>query len=122
MPAYCTALGKCLLAHLDEEQLEEYLAEEELKPMTPNTITDIEKLRKQLKKIHKEGLAVDDEKFREGNTCIASPVRNYQGRVIAAVSVSIPKIRSRKEFKELGCQLRNSASRISKSLGFLEVS
>ena len=90
VPAHCTASGKVLLAHLEESKLERYLRERELEPRTPNTITDPDVFREELNTIREQGYAEENEEFYQGNACIAAPVKNYQGRVVGAVSVSFP--------------------------------
>lgn len=120
VPAYCTALGKVLLASLDERELEAYLTEEELKPLTPKTICDPARLREELKLVRERGYALDNEEFHLGNVCIAAPVKNYLGKTIAAISISLPKERFAEERgrSPLLAQLRRAALQISLALGY----
>jgi len=122
VPAYCTALGKVLLASLDEEELDDFLAEEELKQLTRSTITNPEILKEELRKVRDQGFAIDNEEFHEGNICIAAPIRDYQGKAIAAMSISISKGRfSDKHSGDLYIkEIKNAALNISRNLGFLE--
>jgi DNA-binding IclR family transcriptional regulator len=92
VPPHCTALGKILLAY-DFEALECILAKGSLPALTPNTITNPEVLKRELERVRSQGYAIDWEEFHEGTICVAAPVRNYRGRVIAAISVSLPKTR-----------------------------
>jgi len=92
VPPHCTALGKVLLAY-HPEALEEFLAKGPLPALTPNTITNPELLRRELERVRQQGYATDWEEFHEGNICVAAPVRNYRGKVVAAISVSLPKAR-----------------------------
>lgn len=92
VPPHCTALGKVLLAH-NPEVLDELLARGPLPALTPNTVTDPELLRRELERVRQQGYATDWEEFHEGNICVAAPVRNYRGTVVAAISVSLPKAR-----------------------------
>jgi len=92
VPPHCTALGKVLLAY-HPEALEELLAKGPLPALTPNTITNPELLRRELERVRQQGYATDWEEFHEGNICVAAPVRNYRGKVVAAISVSLPKAR-----------------------------
>lgn len=92
VPPHCTALGKVLLAQ-NQEALEELLAKGPLPALTPNTITNPELLRRELERVQKQGYAIDWEEFHEGNICVAAPVRNYRGKVVAAISISLPKAR-----------------------------
>ena len=119
-PAYCTALGKVLLASLDERKLNAYLAKEEFKPLTSNTITDPLKLREGLKLVQERGYAIDNEEFHKGVICIAAPVKNYQGKTVAAVSISLPKgkFADERAQKSLIIQVMDAALGSSKELGY----
>ncbi len=86
-PLHCTALGKILLAFGGVEP------PAELEPFTPNTITDIDRLAKNLEQIRLQGYAVDDEEFDPGVRCIAVPVRDFRGKVIASMGISGPASR-----------------------------
>ncbi|WP_027178452.1 IclR family transcriptional regulator [Maridesulfovibrio bastinii] len=88
-PMYCTAVGKCLLAFMDESKRERILRQMgPLERRGPNTITDMDEMRKELKSISEKGISIDDEEHVPGLMCIAAPVRNYDGEVIAAISIS----------------------------------
>ncbi|HLW60481.1 MAG TPA: IclR family transcriptional regulator C-terminal domain-containing protein [bacterium] len=88
-PAHCTALGKVLLAHADP-QLQTRVLAGRLKRYTPGTIVDPPTLRRVLQAVRERGYAVDDQEFEEGIRCVAAPVLDYTGRVVAALSVSAP--------------------------------
>lgn len=118
VPAYCTALGKVLLAALPEEELRKFLEEEKLEPLTPNTITDPRELERELRKVREQGYAIDDEEFHEGNMCIAAPVRNYQGKVIAAISISFPKVKFSSNKESYIEKVKEAAVMTSWALGF----
>jgi len=85
---YCTALGKVLLAYLSAEERKKILGKRELPRLTGKTITDKEELEKELDKVKKQGFALDRGENEKDVRCIAAPIRNYQGKVIAAVSIS----------------------------------
>lgn len=87
-PAHCTAIGKVLLAALPPPDLEAVVAVAGLKAYTPNTITNPTALRRELERVVTDGHAIDDEEFAPGIRCVAAPVRNFTGRVVAAVGVS----------------------------------
>jgi len=117
--AHCTALGKALLAFLDDRELEDYFNKEKLVRLTDNTITNREDLVVELEKVRREGFAIDNEEFQKGGICIASPIKSYQGEVIAAVSVSIPKSRfSDERARKIIREVKKAALNISKSLGW----
>lgn len=86
-PAYCTALGKAMLA-FDEEAAADVLSQE-LPERTPRTLTDHHELELELARIADEGLALDHQESYEGLACVAAPLRN-SGRAIGAVSVTGP--------------------------------
>lgn len=85
---HATALGKVILAHLPDDKIQEILQTARFPKLTENTITDPEELRQQLNVIRQNGFAVDDQEAVEGAKCIAAPVRDHTGQIVAAVSVS----------------------------------
>ena len=93
VPAYCTALGKVFLSNLPEEDLEVYLSQQDLRPLTENTITSADELRDNLVKVRNEGFAIDNSELDENIKCIAAPVRDESGNVIAAISIAGPSTR-----------------------------
>lgn len=92
LEAYCTGVGKVLLAFQPVEQLEAYIATGGFVAITPRTITDLGLLREELRRIREQGYAVDDEEFETGLRCVAAPIE-VKGRVIAALSASAPTSR-----------------------------
>lgn len=87
-PAYCTALGKVLLAHLPEEECRELLLRASLERRGPNAITGREALWAEFQGVLEEGYATEDEEFAAGRIAIAAPVRNEAGATIAAIDLS----------------------------------
>ncbi len=88
MPANCTAMGKVLLAHLPLTEREQYFQTTELVSRTPESIVDANTLATQFEQIRRDGYAVDEQEFNVGVRCVAAPIRQHTGRVIAAVSVT----------------------------------
>jgi DNA-binding IclR family transcriptional regulator len=88
-PAYCTALGKVLMSGLDESALDKII-DAGMPRLTENTITTPDVLRHELEEIRRVGHAVDNEERLRGIYCVASPIRNHEQRIVAAVSVSAP--------------------------------
>jgi IclR family acetate operon transcriptional repressor len=88
LEAYCSGLGKVLLAALPEEELDSFMMEGDLIPLTPFTITNIAKLREQLRDVARKGFAVDDREIRVDMRCVAVPIRDAHGKTIAAVSAT----------------------------------
>ena len=87
-PLHCTALGKSLLTGMNENEIREIYKNLPFKVFTENTIKDIETLLAEISKSRKTGWTFDNEEFEEGVQCLASPIRDYRGKVIAAVSTS----------------------------------
>lgn len=87
LPAYCTSLGRVLLAHLPADELDQYLARTRLRPMTDNTVTSVKRLREILAGVRLAGYAVNDEELELGLRSIAVPVRGASGKVLAALNV-----------------------------------
>jgi IclR family pca regulon transcriptional regulator len=88
LPAYCTSMGRVLLAYLPPEQLETYLARAVLTPHTTRTITSAEKLRLALRTVRRLGYALVDQELEVGLRSLAVPVYAPNGRVVATVNLS----------------------------------
>lgn len=88
LEAYCSGLGKVLLAALPAEQQAQYLAEGPFVALTSHTITEPDALLKELQLVAKRGYAVDDCELFEDLRCVAVPVRDARGNVVAALSAS----------------------------------
>ena len=89
-PAYCTALGKIMLAALTAEQFENYIERTELTARTPNTITTVDRLRREIAEVRRSGVGIDDGEFDPEARCVALPVRDFTGQVIGALGISGP--------------------------------
>ena len=89
-PAYCTALGKIILAALRPDQFERYLEDTELKPRTAKTISDPARLRAEISEVRTSGLAFDDGEFDDEMRCAAMPVRAFNGQILGAIGISGP--------------------------------
>lgn len=90
---HCTALGKTYLAFAEDSVREQLMDSLTLEPRTQRTITELPVLRAELMKIRNRGWALDNEENEEDIRCVAAPVIDGQGKVVAAVSVSVPMIR-----------------------------
>jgi IclR family transcriptional regulator, pca regulon regulatory protein len=105
LPAYCTSMGRVLLSALDDETLDATLGATQLYAHTPRTVTDKEELKKLIAQVRRQGWAIVDQELEEGLISLSAPIRNRQGRVIAAMNIS-------------GNAQRNSAKQMVKA--FLE--
>lgn len=97
LEAYCSGIGKVLLAHLPASSRQRYLATGDLVALTPRTITDPARLEAELAQVRDQGWAMDDEEVLAGLRCVAVPVHDGQGGVCAAISVSAAVIRMPQE-------------------------
>ena len=119
VPLYCTAVGKILLAYMTEREQEEYFKTSELIARTRNTITDPIQLMREFSSIKRDGYSIDDEETELGVRCIAAPVRDHAGDVVAAISVSGPSTRlTNPKIRELEPLLKAAALEISRSIGY----
>lgn len=91
--AHCTALGKALLAWLDPAEVDTIIARHGLPRLTKLTIDTRDRLNQELAEVRESGYALDDEEHIVGIRCIAAPIRDYSGRVVAAVSIAGPSAR-----------------------------
>jgi IclR family pca regulon transcriptional regulator len=87
LPAFCTSMGRILLASLPAEDLESYLGQTELKRFTERTITSAEKLRQVLRLVSRNGYAIVDQELELGLRSMAVPIQNPDGRIVAALNV-----------------------------------
>jgi IclR family pca regulon transcriptional regulator len=87
LPAYCTSLGRVLLAALPETRLDEYLSTTRLEPLTKHTITDVGAWRREINRVRQQGYALVNQELEEGVRSIAAPI-NAGDAVIAAMNVS----------------------------------
>lgn len=117
-PLHATSSGKVLLAHLDPAQQIELLGHG-LERFTPDTHTDLELLRSELRNVLKVGYAVTSGELERGLNAVAVPVRGEDGQVIAALSASGPAYRLGPErFPEVIGELVRAAEDLSRRMGY----
>jgi DNA-binding IclR family transcriptional regulator len=118
VPPHCTAIGKLLLSQLSEAALEARLANGALTRYTRTTITDVRRLKEELRRIRRRGYSTDNEEFMSGVVCIAVPVcgpRN--GQVCAGLAISAAEARlTLAGVKRFLPDLRRAAARLSRTL------
>ncbi|MBV6305590.1 helix-turn-helix domain-containing protein [Candidimonas humi] len=88
MPAYANAMGQVLLAELTDAELDAYFAEAKPTKITPSTETNPKTIRRMLKQVREQGYALPVHQVYEGRASLAVPIRNRQGRAVAAMNVS----------------------------------
>ncbi|WP_132979882.1 IclR family transcriptional regulator C-terminal domain-containing protein [Pigmentiphaga sp. D-2] len=89
LPAYCTAIGRVLLGALPEEELDAYLASVPLERLTPHTVVDPQELKSAVRQAVADGYAIVAHQLEPGLYSIAMPVRDRQGAMCAALSLSL---------------------------------
>ena len=118
-PLHCTAVGKAILAYLDEAEVEEVIQSMGLPRFTDNTITDREALKKEIQRIRGCGFATDNMEHEEGVCCVGAPVRNHTGKVVGSISVSGPSQRvTAARIEEIAPLVMERAAEISRRLGY----
>ncbi|MBS4022747.1 MAG: IclR family transcriptional regulator [Dethiobacter sp.] len=120
-PIHCTGAGKAMLANYTDREFERFIQiKSPLPSYTVNTIIDPQKLKEEMLIIRHNGYALDNCELEDGVRCVAIPIWNFEGKVIAAVSVSGPDTRFTDTFiKEyLIPEVKSAAAKISERLGF----
>lgn len=118
LPAHCNAAGKTLLAYLHRYNLDQLYHGQELTGYTPHTITDLRALAAELEQICQQGYAYDREEISSGLCCVAAPIRDYSGEVIAAISLSLPSQRFYPQQVNYTEIIVKTAQQISKKIGY----
>src|SRR3954469_12738967 len=122
LPAYCTALGKTLMAFRPEAEVAAWAATQKFTALTPSTVTTAKRLLKELTIIRERGYGLDEEEREKGVCCVAAPVRNHTGEVVAAISVAGPMQRMPRELagSTVAASVMMAASAISIDLGYVD--
>ena len=120
-PAFCTAVGKILLAYQDQAKIREYYSIHALYPFTKATIVELDFLMKELIAINQQGFAFDRGEHESEVRCIATPIFNLNGQIEAAISISGPSIRMDplEENHSMIARAKQTALNISRQLGYL---
>jgi DNA-binding IclR family transcriptional regulator len=118
-PMHATGVGKLHLLNYSEEQLVELEKKFGFPQYTKHTITDMESLKKEIVWVQKSGYAMDNEECEEGVRCIAVPVKNFEGKVVAAISISAPVTRmDKKKIEEIIPFIKDISQKASRELGY----
>lgn len=118
LPAYATAMGRVLLAALDEAAFDAYLGRVTLTPITPRTVSDVETLREIIGAVRRQGYCLLDQELESGVRSIAAPIHDHDGKVVAACNVSAHASRCTLDElrKDVLAQLLETAEQIDKDL------
>jgi DNA-binding IclR family transcriptional regulator len=115
--AHSTAIGKCLLAELPEQKVEEVIREHGLPKLARNTIATGTQLLEELRRVRADGVATNVEENIDGVICVAAPIRDQTGETVAALSVSGPAIRMEVILEGAKQEVKRAGARISAMLG-----
>lgn len=117
-PLHCTGVGKVQMAFLPEQEITEFLKRHPLTRFTRTTITDAAVLKAELAHIRAQGYGIDNEEHEEHIRCVAAPIRNHLGKVVASISIAGPTARmTPARMPELIVAVKDAARRISIRLG-----
>lgn len=119
-PMYCTGVGKMLLSGMDKEQFERVCSKTNFIVHTPNTIADKNMLYQEIEKIRQQGYALDNIEHEDGIRCIAAPIFDSEGKVVASFSISGPSNRITMQLieEQLIEKTRTASINISRLLGY----
>lgn len=117
VPAYCTSSGRVLLLDHDRARLVDLLGSEPFPAAGPNAPADVAELERRVRRARQVGYAVADEESEVGLVAAAAPIRDFTGRVIAAINVSAPKFRLGTRLHQTGKLVRAAGQALSDSLG-----
>lgn len=113
-PLHVTAVGKLYLAEDSKESLKDYARRTGLPGVTPTSITSLAALEKEIDRVRRHGIAYDNEEIEQGLRCVAAPVRDDTGDMVAGLSVSAPAERYNPEWAAL---IQQTADAISAAIG-----
>ncbi len=118
LPAYCTSMGRVLLAELDEHAVDSLLRDNPPAPRTPRTLTDVAAIKAQLVTVRRQGWCLVDQELEEGLVSLSVPIRDRSGRAIAAMNISGQVNRTSPAFmaERLLPKLQKAAAEISRML------
>jgi len=120
-PLHATGMGKVLLAHLPLRERTQYLERLSLPAYTTHTLTERAALNAELERVYAQGWATEIEELALGRGCVASPIRDRMGKVVAAISISGPlsALRWEERRQELIDLVIETADRISIRMGYI---
>ncbi|WMI82142.1 IclR family transcriptional regulator [Anaerotignum sp. MB30-C6] len=119
LPMYCTGMGKAILAFLPQEELFKIIENTSFKKRTAKTVSSKEELLQQLELVRQNGYAEDGEEYVDGLISFAAPIFDYRNHPVAAISISMPKLRYKEEEQRQYYVnlVKNTAETLSNELG-----
>jgi IclR family transcriptional regulator, KDG regulon repressor len=118
VPIYCTSSGRALLFDHDHEALSSLLSGVEFRELRPGTVRNIEELEGSIVHAREQGYALVVEEFEFGLVGAAAPVRDFKGRLVAALNISAPKFRLGGRLENAGREVKKAADELSALLGW----
>ena len=118
VPVHCTSLGKSLLMDFSPGQIRDILEKHPPVKKTSKTIINTEAIIADIETCRNRGWSSDIEEHEEGVNCVGAPIRDYRGRIVAAISAVWRVNRSGEEMEEAGGRVAETAAVISERLGF----
>ena len=116
-PLHLTSVGKLFLAEATAQQIKDYAKRTGLPGMTPNPLTSLTTLEKELDRIRRHQIAFDNEEAEIGLRCVAAPIHDDEGNLVACLSVSAPTERHKPDWVD---QVKRTADEISHALGYFK--
>jgi DNA-binding IclR family transcriptional regulator len=118
-PAHCSSVGKAMLAHLPEREVDDIIKQHGLPRMTSKTIVTPADLKAELQIVRERGYAIDDEEAEEGVRCVGAVVLGHNGRALGAISTSAPSFRLPMErVPAVAAAVCRAARAVSEELGY----
>jgi IclR family transcriptional regulator, KDG regulon repressor len=118
VPIYCTSSGRALLFDHDREAVSVLLSGVEFRELRPGTVRNVEELQESISLARERGYALGDEEFEFGLVGAAAPVRDFRGRLVAALNISAPKFRLGGRLEGAGREVKKAADELSALLGW----
>jgi len=119
LPAHCSGVGKCILSHLPREKVLHILESQGMPALTANTITDAEKFLVELEQVRTQGYAYDQEEAVLELCCVAAPIRDHTGDIVAAMSLSVPAYRFYPNREQYRVAIITATQHVSENLGWI---
>jgi DNA-binding IclR family transcriptional regulator len=119
VPLYCSAVGKVMLAYMPEDEQDRILPELSLKRLTPNSVGNLQELKTELYRVHKNGYACDLEEHELHIRCVAAPIWDHTGGVQSSLSITAPTVRMPvTRLRQLAPLIQAAGLQISLELGY----
>jgi len=118
-PMHCTGVGKALMSGMTDEDVDRLIETRGLKAHTRHTTTDPKQLKRELEAVRSRGIALDNEELDLGVKCVAAPIKDRAGTVVAAISLSGPAQRfTAAAIRGFEKEIKQAVMEISRTLGF----